>query len=194
MFGKRQILIGLCAVVLSGSVIASDNSSALHGQDNAQTCVKPFGNLSNIPLNPKVTGSVNQDDWELRFKYLKDLDKEINFYLPLISLTEMENALYAGIRASQNGVAIGELERTNVFTRLAGIPNDKPTIQWTLADKVKFYLYHTSLGTYYTNPVAVLFDLYGIRRLRYSFNLLQLQGQVTLDDLMTDTEASTDQE
>ncbi|MBQ9335264.1 MAG: hypothetical protein IJS10_01825, partial [Alphaproteobacteria bacterium] len=89
MFGKRQILIGLCAVVLSGSVIASDNSSALHGQDNAQTCVKPFDHISNIPLNPKVTGSVNQDDWELRFKYLKDLDKEINFYLPLISLTEM---------------------------------------------------------------------------------------------------------
>ena len=60
MFGKRQILIGLCAVVLSGSVIASDNSSALHGQDNAQTCVKPFDSLELLIMSiSKYNGKNN---------------------------------------------------------------------------------------------------------------------------------------
>ena len=45
MLRKKQILVSVCGVILAGSVIASDNSSALPGQDNAQTCVKPFDSL-----------------------------------------------------------------------------------------------------------------------------------------------------
>ena len=194
MFGKRQILVSICGVALAGSVVASENSSALPVQGSSRAYIQPFGALRNIQLNSSVMGSDEPREWALRFQYLRNIGEKINSYLPLISLTEMEKTLCAAIRASQNGMAIGELTVSNNFTNMAGIPDNKPTPQWTIADKVKFYIYHVSLATYSTNPAEVLFNLYGIRRLCDSFNSLQLQGQVTLDDLMSDTEASTDQE